>query len=125
VINVADHRLGTRKIEESVATYTSVAEAAVIGMKDELKGQVPVVFATLKQGVVELPADVARAMQQCVTDQLGAVAKPALIYVVNALSKTRSGKLLRRSLQALVQHTDPGALDDVRKALERGPDLRS
>jgi propionyl-CoA synthetase len=132
VINVAGHRLGTREIEESVATHASVAEAAVIGMKDELKGQVPVVFATLKQGVLELPADVARAMQQCVTDQLGAVARPARIYVVNALPKTRSGKLLRRSLQALVQHTDPGdlstlddpnSLDEVRKALERGPDL--
>ncbi|HEX5306220.1 MAG TPA: propionate--CoA ligase [Dyella sp.] len=134
VINVAGHRLGTREIEESVATHASVAEAAVIGMKDELKGQVPVVFATLKQGVLELPADVARAMQQCVTDQLGAVARPARIYVVNALPKTRSGKLLRRSLQALVQHTDPGdlstlddpsSLDEVRKALERGPDLGS
>lgn len=132
VINVAGHRLGAREIEESVATYASVAEAAVIGMKDELKGQVPVVFATLKQGVVELPADVAKAMQQCVTDQLGPVAKPARIYLVNALPKTRSGKLLRRSLQALVQHADPGdlstlddpgALDEVRKALERGPDL--
>jgi propionyl-CoA synthetase len=132
VINVAGHRLGTREIEESVATHASVAEAAVIGMKDELKGQVPVVFATLKQGVLELPADVARAMQQCVTDQLGAVARPARIYVVNALPKTRSGKLLRRSLQALVQDTDPGdlstlddptALDEVRRALLRGPDL--
>ncbi|HUW52768.1 MAG TPA: propionate--CoA ligase [Rhodanobacter sp.] len=131
VINVAGHRLGTREIEESVATHTAVAEAAVIGMKDELKGQVPVVFATLKQGVVELPADVARAMQQCVSDQLGAVARPARIYVVNALPKTRSGKLLRRSLQALVEQRDPGdlstlddpgALDEVRRALERGPD---
>jgi propionyl-CoA synthetase len=111
-----------------------VAEAAVIGMKDELKGQVPVVFATLKQGVTASPEDVARGMQQAVTDQLGAVARPARIYVVNALPKTRSGKLLRRSLQALVQHTDPGdlstlddpnSLDEVRKALERGPDLGS
>jgi len=131
VINVAGHRLGTREIEESVATHAAVAEAAVIGMKDELKGQVPVVFATLKQGVVELPADVARAMQQCVTDQLGAVARPARIYLVNALPKTRSGKLLRRSLQALVEQRDPGdlstlddpgALDEVRRALERGPE---
>ncbi|MDE3073326.1 MAG: propionate--CoA ligase [Pseudomonadota bacterium] len=131
VINVAGHRLGTREIEESVATHASVAEAAVIGMKDELKGQVPVVFATLKQGVAGLPADVARAMQQCVTDQLGAVARPARVYVVNALPKTRSGKLLRRSLQALVEQRDPGdlstlddpgALDEVRRALERGPD---
>ena len=113
VINVAGHRLGTREIEESVATYGAVAEAAVIGVKDELKGQVPVVFATLKQGVAELPGDAARAMQQRVTEQLGPVAKPARIYVVNALPKTRSGKLLRRSLQALVQRTDPGDLSTL------------
>ena len=134
VINVAGHRLGTREIEESVATYASVAEAAVIGMKDELKGQVPVVFATLKQGATASSEEAARGMQQAVTDQLGAIARPARIYVVNALPKTRSGKLLRRSLQALVQETDPGdlstlddpaSLDEVRKALERGPDLGS
>jgi propionyl-CoA synthetase len=134
VINVAGHRLGTREIEESVATYASVAEAAVIGMKDELKGQVPVVFATLKQGATASSAEAARGMQQAVTEQLGAIARPARIYVVNALPKTRSGKLLRRSLQALVQETDPGdlstlddptSLDEVRKALERGPDLGS
>ncbi|HZV38327.1 MAG TPA: propionate--CoA ligase, partial [Pseudoxanthomonas sp.] len=84
VINVAGHRLGTREIEESVSSYPAVAEAAVIGVNDELKGQVPVVFATLKQGVTASPEDVARGMQQAVTEQLGAVAKPARIYVVNA-----------------------------------------
>jgi len=131
VINVAGHRLGTREIEESVSTHPACAEAAVVGVQDELKGQVPVVFATLKQGVSEQPADVARAMQQRVVEQLGGVAKPARVYVVNALPKTRSGKLLRRSLQALVQHTDPGdlstlddpnALEEVKRALERGPE---
>ena len=131
VINVAGHRLGTREIEESVASHPAVAEAAVVGVHDELKGQVPVVFATLKQGITESNASVARGMQQCVVDQLGGVARPARVYVVNALPKTRSGKLLRRSLQALVQHTDPGdlstlddpaALDEVRRALERGPE---
>ncbi|MCW8807265.1 MAG: propionate--CoA ligase [Rhodanobacter sp.] len=134
VINVAGHRLGTREIEESVATHAGVAEAAVIGMKDDLKGQVPVVFATLRPGVSGSPVEVAKALQQCVTDQLGAVARPARVYLVNALPKTRSGKLLRRSLQALVQNADPGdlstlddpgALDEVRKALLRGPDLGS
>ncbi|OOG56635.1 propionate--CoA ligase [Rhodanobacter sp. C03] len=134
VINVAGHRLGTREIEESVATHAAVAEAAVIGMKDELKGQVPVVFATLKQGVTEDPAVVALAMRQCVTDQLGALARPARVYLVSALPKTRSGKLLRRSLQALVQGADPGdlstlddpaALDEIRRALEEGPEQGS
>ncbi|PWK92732.1 propionate--CoA ligase [Fulvimonas soli] len=132
VINVAGHRLGTREIEESVSTHPAVAEAAVVGVKDELKGQVPVVFATLKQGVGEAPKQVAQGMQQRVVQQLGALARPARVYVVNALPKTRSGKLLRRSLQALCQQADPGdlstlddpgALDEVRRALERGPDL--
>jgi propionyl-CoA synthetase len=131
VINVAGHRLGTREIEESVATHAAVAEAAVVGMRDELKGQVPVVFATLKQGVTEDPGVIARGMQQRVTDQLGALARPARVYLVDALPKTRSGKMLRRSLQALVQDADPGdlstlddpqALEDIRRALERGPD---
>ena len=131
VINVSGHRLGTREIEESVAGHPAVAEAAVIGVKDELKGQVPVVFATLKQATAEGAAEVARGMQQCVVDQLGSVAKPARVYVVNALPKTRSGKLLRRSLQALAEQRDPGdlstlddpaALEEIRKALERGPE---
>jgi propionyl-CoA synthetase len=131
VINVAGHRLGTREIEESVASHPAVAEAAVIGVKDELKGQVPVVFATLRQGVTDTSAQIAQGMQQQVVKCLGSFAKPARVYVVGALPKTRSGKLLRRSLQALVQHADPGdlstlddpgALDEVRRALERGPD---
>jgi propionyl-CoA synthetase len=134
VINVAGHRLGTREIEEAVASHPAVAEAAVIGVRDELKGQVPVVFATLKQDAGAGAGAVALAMQQCVIDQLGGVAKPSRVYVVNALPKTRSGKLLRRSLQALAEQRDPGdlstlddpaALDDIRRALERGPDQGS
>jgi propionyl-CoA synthetase len=134
VINVAGHRLGTREIEESVSTCFEVAEAAVIGAADELKGQVPVVFATLKQsgGSAEDRKVVANAMLKQVMEQLGAVARPARVYVVDALPKTRSGKLLRRSLQALVESRDPGdlstlddpnALESVRSALLRGPDV--
>ncbi|QWP76437.1 propionate--CoA ligase [Lysobacter sp. K5869] len=131
VINVAGHRLGTREIEESVASHASVAEAAVIGVRDELKGQVPVVFATLKAGDALDPRAVAAGMQDCVVRQLGAVARPARVYVVGALPKTRSGKLLRRSIQALAERRDPGdlstlddpgALEEVRLALERGAD---
>jgi len=131
VINVAGHRLGTREIEESCAMHPSVAEAAVVGVRDELKGQVPVVFATLKQAGDETPAQAAAQMQQRVVAQLGGVARPARVYVVGALPKTRSGKLLRRSLQALAEQRDPGdlstlddpgALEDIRRALERGPD---
>ena len=134
VINVSGHRLGTREIEEAIAGYTAVAEAAVVGVQDELKGQVPIVFVTLKQNVSADHASLAVAMQQRVVDQLGGVARPARIYVVNTLPKTRSGKLLRRSLQALAEQRDPGdlstlddpaALDDIRAALKRGPDQGS
>jgi len=130
VINVAGHRLGTREIEESVSSHPGVAEAAVIGVHDEVKGQVPVVFATLRQAGDEAAA-AARGMLQTVSEQLGPVARPSRVYVVGALPKTRSGKLLRRSLQALAEQRDPGdlstlddpnALDEVRRALERGAD---
>ena len=136
VINVAGHRLGTREIEESVSGHGSVAEAAVIGVHDELKGQVPVVFATLRQhsDVADERVAAANGMRRAVEEGLGAVARPARVYIVNALPKTRSGKLLRRSLQALAQGSDPGdlstlddpnALEEIRKALLRGPDVGS
>lgn len=128
VINVAGHRLGTREIEECISGHPQVAEAAVIGVKDELKGQVPLVFVTLKQAVVGDGSTVVAEMMQRVTASLGAVARPAHIHIVNALPKTRSGKLLRRSLQALAEERDPGdlstlddpgALDEIRRALGR------
>lgn len=135
VINVAGHRLGTREIEESVSSHPRVAEAAVIGVHDELKGQVPVVFATLKAAEdPATPAQTAKEMQARVTEQLGAVARPSRVYVVNALPKTRSGKLLRRSLQALAESRDPGdlstlddpnALEEIKRALARGPEVGS
>jgi len=103
---------------------------------DERKGQVPVVFATLRQNTDEPHERVAAAngMRQVVEQSLGAVARPARVYIVNALPKTRSGKLLRRSLQALAQGTDPGdlstlddpnSLEEVKKALLRGPEVGS
>ena len=136
VINVAGHRMGTREIEESVSSCGDVAEAAVIGVHDEIKGQVSVVFATLRQHSDEPHARVAAAdgMRRAVELSLGALARPARVYIVNALPKTRSGKLLRRSLQALAQGSDPGdmstlddpnALEEIRKALLRGPDVGS
>ena len=136
VINVAGHRLGPREIEESVSGFAAVAEAAVIGVADELKGQVPVVFATLRQATEEPHERVQAAdgMRRTVEQSLGAVARPARVYIVNALPKTRSGKLLRRSLQALAQGGDPGdlstlddpnALEEVKRALRRGPDVGS
>jgi propionyl-CoA synthetase len=133
VINVAGHRLGTREIEEAVSTHPAVAEVAVIGATDEIKGQVPVVFATLRDGAADPAARAAAAagMVERVTAMLGGVARPARVYVVNALPKTRSGKLVRRSLLALTQQTDPGdlstlddpnALEEIKRALVRGPE---
>ncbi|MFC4729799.1 propionate--CoA ligase [Coralloluteibacterium thermophilus] len=133
VINVAGHRLGTREIEEVVSGHPAVAEAAVIGCADELKGQVPVVFATLRAaGDNAARAEAARGMSARVVEQLGAVARPARVYIVGALPKTRSGKLLRRSLAAISERRDPGdlstlddpnALEEIKRALVRGPDF--
>ncbi|MDH5822805.1 propionate--CoA ligase [Luteimonas sp. RD2P54] len=131
VINVAGHRLGTREIEEAVSSCGAVAEVAVIGVADEVKGQVPVVFATLRDPQADAAARdrAASDMKRAVDGSLGAVARPARVYIVNALPKTRSGKLLRRSLQALSQGQDPGdlstlddpnALEEVRRALAGG-----
>ncbi len=135
VINVAGHRLGTREIEEAVATHPTVAEAAVVGVQDAIKGQVPIVFATLKAAVdADTRADAARALQQRVVEQLGAIARPARVYLVTALPKTRSGKLLRRSIQATAESRDagdlstlddPNALEEIRCAIARGADAAS
>jgi len=133
VINVAGHRIGTREIEEAAASHSAVAEAAAIGVQDALKGQVPILFATLKQPLDEASArsEVARQIQQKVAEMLGAIARPSRIYLVHALPKTRSGKLLRRLLTALAENADagdlstlddPAAVDEISKALARGAD---
>lgn len=133
VINVAGHRLGTREIEEAVSEGDNVAEAAVIGVPDEIKGQAPIVFAALRRPALEQGEreTEAQAIRQIVESRLGAIARPARVYIVGALPKTRSGKLLRRSLLALALDRDPGdlstlddpgALEEVRHALQRGPD---
>lgn len=117
VINVAGHRLGTREIEESISSHNEIAEVAVVGVEDKLKGQVAVAFVVPKNG--NLASDSAschRLSGEVVTlvdQQLGAVARPARVLVVNLLPKTRSGKLLRRSLQALCEGRDPGDLTTI------------
>ncbi len=114
VINTAGHRIGTREIEEAVSSHPAVAEVAVVGVRDELRGQVAKAFVVLKDsGLVRTEADRARLEQQVlnvVVERLGAVARPARAYFVAALPKTRSGKLLRRSIQAIAEGRDPGDL---------------
>jgi propionyl-CoA synthetase len=114
VINVAGHRLGTREIEESISSHPQVAEVAVVGVADTLKGQVAVAFVVAKDAqAIERPEDRLRLegdIMKTVDQQLGAVARPARVYLVNLLPKTRSGKLLRRALQAVCEGRDPGDL---------------
>lgn len=114
VINVAGHRLGTREIEESISSHSNVAEVAVVGVADQLKGQVAVAFAVLKDpSVASTEADAQKleaVIMKVVDDQLGAVARPARIRFVTVLPKTRSGKLLRRAIQAVCEGRDAGDL---------------
>ena len=124
VINVAGHRLGTREIEEAVSMHPNVAECAVVGVADPIKGQMPLAFAVLKDAAKNTsPGEI----MQTVDKQLGAIARPRDVHFVTLLPKTRSGKTLRRSIQALAEGRDPGdlttiedpnALDQIRKALQ-------
>jgi propionyl-CoA synthetase len=134
VINVAGHRLGTREIEEAVQAHSGIAEVAVVGVADSLKGQIPVAFAVVKDPArVATPEGIA-AMRKEVMDtvdrELGAIARPGAVHFVPMLPKTRSGKLLRRSIQALAEGRDPGdlttiedpgALEQIRAALAIRP----
>ena len=131
VINVAGHRLGTREIEEAVQAHAGIAEVAVVGVADPLKGQVPIAFAVVKDASQIATSEGRAAMRKEVMDtvdrELGAIARPGTVHFVTVLPKTRSGKLLRRSLQALAEGRDPGdlttiedpgALEQIRAALE-------
>ena len=114
VINVAGHRLGTREIEESITSHPSVAEVAVVGVADALKGQVAMAFAVLKDPS-QTPDEASRMklegdIMALVDKQLGAVARPARVRFVSTLPKTRSGKMLRRAMQAVCEGRDPGDL---------------
>ncbi len=131
VINVAGHRLGTREIEEAVQAHAGIAEVAVVGVADSLKGQVPVAFAVAKDpnktATKELAAALEKEVMATVDRELGAIARPSRVHFVTLLPKTRSGKLLRRSIQALCEGRDPGdlttiedpgALEQIRNALK-------
>jgi propionyl-CoA synthetase len=117
VINVAGHRLGTREIEESISSHPNVAEVAVVGVADNLKGQVAMAFAVLKDAsLAAAPADALKLegeIMKLVDNQLGAVARPARVRFVSVLPKTRSGKLLRRAIQAVCELRDPGDLTTI------------
>jgi propionyl-CoA synthetase len=129
VINVAGHRLGTREIEESISSHPAVAEVAVVGVADPLKGQVAMAFAVLRDPAAFADEKAKLALEgdimKRVDEQLGAVARPSRVRFVTLLPKTRSGKLLRRAIQAVCESRDPGDLTTIEdpSALQQVRDL--
>ncbi|KJS32667.1 MAG: propionyl-CoA synthetase [Desulfatitalea sp. BRH_c12] len=127
IINVAGHRLSTGAMEEVLSDHPDVAECAVLGVDDELKGQVPVGFIVLKAGVAKSEADIVREVVQMVRERIGPVAFFKKATVVKRLPKTRSGKILRGTIQKIADNKpwnmpatidDPVILDEITDALQ-------
>ncbi len=127
IINVAGHRLSTGGMEEVLASHRDVAECAVIGIKDELKGEVPCGFIVLKSGVTRSPAEIEREIVALVREKIGPVAAFKLAVTVNRLPKTRSGKILRGTMKKIADHDpwtmpatidDPAVLDEIATSLK-------
>lgn len=127
VINVAGHRLSTGAIEEALSNHPDVAECAVMGVKDELKGQLPVGLVILNSGCSKTHTDITKELIQQVRDEIGPVAAFKSVAIVDKLPKTRSGKILRGTLRAIADNTqwnmpatieDPGVLEDITKTLK-------
>ena len=127
IINVAGHRLSTGAMEEVLASHPDVAECAVIGVYNELKGQVPVGFLVLKKGVEHEPDQIVREVVQMVREKIGPVAAFRTALVVSALPKTRSGKILRGIMQEIADGHDyklPATIDDLTALTEIAQALR-
>jgi propionyl-CoA synthetase len=125
IINVAGHRLSTGGIEEVLAAHPNVAECAVIGVADALKGQVPVGFLVLKAGAERSPEEVEQEVVALVRERIGPVASFKAALVVAGLPKTRSGKILRGTMRRIADGEDyplPSTIDDpgVLAEIDRG-----
>ena len=127
IINVAGHRLSTGGMEEVVASHPDVAECAVLGVKDEVKGETPCGFVVLKAGVDRPAQEIENEVVQLVRDRIGPVAAFKTAFVVPRLPKTRSGKILRGTMKRIADRDpwvtpatieDPNALDEISQALE-------
>ena len=127
IINVAGHRLSTGAMEEVLSSHKDVAECAVIGVADQLKGQVPLGFLVLKNGVDRDHAEITKEVVQLVRDEIGPVAAFKLAIVVDRLPKTRSGKILRGTMQKIADSEsyklpatidDPAILSEISEALQ-------
>jgi propionyl-CoA synthetase len=126
IINVAGHRLSTGGMEEVVASHPDVAECAVLGVKDEVKGEAPCGFVVLKAGVNRPSHEIEAEVVRLVRDKIGPVAAFKMAFVVPRLPKTRSGKILRGTMKKIADHDpwvtpatieDPTALDEIKQAL--------
>ncbi|HEY4985493.1 MAG TPA: propionyl-CoA synthetase [Bradyrhizobium sp.] len=127
IINVAGHRLSTGGMEEILASHPDVAECAVLGIKDAIKGEVPCGFLVLKSGVARSPAEIEKEIVALVRDKLGPVAAFKLAITVGRLPKTRSGKILRGTIKKIADGEtwampatieDPKVLDEIGAALK-------
>jgi propionyl-CoA synthetase len=127
VINVAGHRLSTGALEEALATHPLVAECAVIGVADKLKGEMPLGFVVLNSGVEVDGDDLQRELKQTVRSLVGPIATPREVLVVGRLPKTRSGKILRGTMRKIADGKDyiipatiedPSVLDEIKTAFE-------
>ncbi len=115
IINVAGHRLSTGGMEEVLSAHPDVAECAVVGVADKLKGQLPIGFVVLKSGVNKKPEDVESECVKLVREKIGAVAALRTVMVVSRLPKTRSGKILRATVRSIADGADwkmPATIDD-------------
>ncbi len=113
--HLAGHRLSTGQMEEVLAAHNDVAECAVIGVTDELKGQVPLGFLVLKAGVTKPQAEIVKEVVQLVRERIGPVAFFKSAVVVKRLPKTRSGKILRGTMQKIAdsqEYREPATIDD-------------
>src|SRR5688500_20008466 len=127
IINVAGHRLSTGGMEEILASHPDVAECAVLGIKDAIKGEVPCGFLVLKAGVTRAPAEIEKEIVALVRDKLGPVAAFKLAITVGRLPKTRSGKILRGTIKKIADGEawtmpatieDPKVLEEIEGALK-------
>jgi propionyl-CoA synthetase len=116
VLNVAGHRLSTGSLEAALAGHPAVAECAVIGVYDELKGQVPRGLVVLKAGIAVDPEVVTAELVQRVREEVGAVASLRQVDVVPALPKTRSGKILRKTMREMADGKDPAVPSTIEDA---------
>ncbi len=115
VINIAGHRLSTGEMEEVIGKHNAIAECAVIGRNDDLKGQMPVGFVVLKNGIEVTEQQIIKELIQLVRDEIGAVASFKEAYIVSRLPKTRSGKILRKTIRHIFNDeafTIPSTIED-------------